>query len=618
MSPACAFRPEHSVSIRSVLPRHIVVHILVFLLSTNYEAFSSSSVVVPAPPLEPVDTTTPPAELRAIAEKQKYVPVAREYGERVGTILYYEVFEWMGQGACLNGRRKLNKLFREFVGGSRDTCAELCKVEPRCTGWSIEQGVTDKCELYGPNIESSRVVLVPPWAWYPAPGTRPEKPSDAKYSSCFRRVDQPYCDTPFDSEKFWMNVAHGAGASACAEGITIALGGICSLRCVQPFVSIASSGRFLCTLDPRSKTGASLQAFDEVQPFLIDCVDPVERAARLQMSNIADLSWPSALKSGPLHSWWYDDVDERLLFFRDGLREQARGDFYGFEAELELKVLCNGYDHYPEVYINVEHFVGETFVTYRADDEAKNVLDEFVLGTSARMMEALRGFVGVSGGVGANSGAVAFTTTHSNSEFGRKTTPDAPNVNEWWRVGAVLYHRKDVNYVGMMNKFGDIFWQGVPDDAAPIPVDADEFTPTGPMRSRLKSLVVLEHKARDGGADLDIGGAMQAEFDLRTEDYPLSPPMTVPVVEELGRALRFALDVPDQWNSLQVTSCEYNRSTVIVFPSGPLVEDPDSASLCGPRRDGACYVWERGTRGPARPGSCHLWGGTSTSSWGGS
>ena len=72
-----------------------------------------------------------------------------------------------------------------------------------------------------------------------------------------------------------MNAAFGAGASACAEGITIARGGGCSLRCVPPFVPIADSGKFLCMDDKRSETGASLKAFDEIQNFYMDCVEGV-------------------------------------------------------------------------------------------------------------------------------------------------------------------------------------------------------------------------------------------------------------------------------------------------------------------------------------------------------
>ena len=80
-----------------------------------------------------------------------------------------------------------------------------------------------------------------------------------------------------------MNAAFGAGASACAEGITVALGGVCSLRCVPPYVPIADSGNFLCMHDKRSETGAALKAYDEIQNFYMDCIGSMAKA---QMASV--------------------------------------------------------------------------------------------------------------------------------------------------------------------------------------------------------------------------------------------------------------------------------------------------------------------------------------------
>ncbi|CAD7935989.1 unnamed protein product [Amoebophrya sp. A120] len=257
-------------------------------------------------------------------------------GKRVDNINYYNAFELLGQGWCTNSDLNLER--RKKTVASESECASLCIQEERCSGFGHQRLLYSDCEIYGPKLDDSVLLPVPPWTYYIDPASRPEIPNGQFNTECYRKTfnadgtNVKHCEiaAPDDSKYYY--------ARPCQEGFSIAEGGSCTLTCntqagyvpfpAPPLKATCINGQLL---------SPSMQA--------AGCVTAAQQVNLQLLASTSDISWPAKRLSASLTSWWFSGVNLDILYSPE--RTQAQRYFQVLTADFETWPICNGYEHYP-------------------------------------------------------------------------------------------------------------------------------------------------------------------------------------------------------------------------------------------------------------------------------
>eukprot|EP00392_Amoebophrya_sp_AT5.2_P015166 g15365.t1 len=242
-------------------------------------------------------------------------------------------FELMGRGWCRNNELPLERMMRTVA--SEAACASLCISEERCSGFGLQFTVKSDCEIYGPKLEESLLLPVPPWTYYNDLASRPELGDGTLSTECYRKLNVKHCQpsNPDDKKYYYLQ--------PCQEGITIAEGGSCTLMCNTQagYVPFPAPPKKAVCLDGQLVDGASKQP--------AGCVTAAQQVNLQLLAQTTDLSWPTKRLSAPLRSWWFDRVDLDLLYGPQ--RREVQRFFTIARAEFETFPICNGYAHYPQM-----------------------------------------------------------------------------------------------------------------------------------------------------------------------------------------------------------------------------------------------------------------------------